>query len=188
MWTFEYDETGTISSIVWSDKFRQMLGYHDAADFPDVPDSWFRLIHPADQKNVLAFMAMVPVDPEGRTKYSLEHRIKIPDGSYQWFCINAEVVRRANGMAKRMVGILVNIDSRKNLVLREEKYAAFHHVLTSTNICEYYINLQENSFNSLKVEGSLLEIFEQNSTWDDLIREFIDHFICEEDQAEARQI
>ena len=188
MWTFEYDETGTISSIVWSDKFRQMLGYHDAADFPDVLDSWFRLIHPADQKNVLAFMAMIPADPAGRTKYSLEHRIKIPDGSYQWFCINAEVVRRANGMAKRMVGILVNIDTRKNLVMREEKYAAFHQVLTSTNICEYYINLQENSFNSLKVEGSFLEIFEQTSTWDDLIREFIDHFVCEEDQAEARQI
>lgn len=188
MWTFEYDKAGSLSSVVWSDKFRQMLGYHDVTDFPNVLDSWFRLVHPADQKTVLAFMAMIPTDPAGRTKYSLEYRVKVPDGSYQWFSINAEVVRRANGIAKRMVGIFINIDTRKRLALREEKYAAFHRVLTSTNICEYYINLQENSFNSLKVEGSLLEIFEQNSTWDDLIREFINHFICEESREEARQI
>lgn len=39
MWTFEYDAHGKLESVVWSERFRHMLGYQDATDFPDELDS-----------------------------------------------------------------------------------------------------------------------------------------------------
>lgn len=124
MWTFEYNEKGQLDSVTWSDRFRQMLGYQDTSDFPNKLDSWFRLVHPSDREQVLAFMDMVPTDPTGQTKYNMEYRVKMPDGTYQWFSINAEVVRRASGIARRIVGIFFNIDVRKNTTVLAEKYSA----------------------------------------------------------------
>ena len=45
----------------------------------------------------------------------------------------------------------------------------FYRAYTTANLCEYYVDLQENSFNSLKVEETLSGLFEESSTWDELI-------------------
>ena len=60
---------------------------------------------------------------------------------------------------------------------------AFHRAYTKSNICEYYVNLKDNTFDSLKVEDSLLGIFEKSTTWDELIHEYLDKFVCEEDKS-----
>ena len=42
------------------------------------------------------------------------------------------------------------------------------------NLCEYYVDLQENTFESMKVKGSLQEIFNKSRTWDELIQMFLE--------------
>ena len=45
-WTMDFDESGAMTRVNWSDEFRRMLGYRDANDFPDVLESWSDLLHP----------------------------------------------------------------------------------------------------------------------------------------------
>ena len=159
MWTFEYDTEGKLESVVWSERFRHMLGYQDTTDFPDELDSWFRLIHPQDQEYMQAFMDMVPTDPTGQTKYNMEYRIKMPDGTYQWFSINAEVVRRANGIARRMVGIFFNIDVRKNTTILTEKYNALDKLIQGmTRVVNRFAvcDLENNSYEWYEMEDNKL--------------------------------
>ena len=48
-----------------------------------------------------------------------------------------------------------------NAEYRMRKIDAFHRAYTESNICEYYVNLKDNTFDSLKVENSLLGLFEK---------------------------
>ena len=57
------------------------------------------------------------------------------------------------------------------------KSDAFHRAYTESNICEYYVDLRENTFDSLKVDESMLGLFEKSSTWDEMIHEYIDKFV-----------
>lgn len=188
LWYFDFDEDGKICDVHWSDRFRKMLGYHDAADFPDVLESWAHLLHPDDRREAARKLQSVVNDRSGRIKYDLSHRVKMKNGRYEWFRANAEVTRRMNGTPSRMVGIFVNIDKQKRAELQRERYEAFHRAYTDTNICEYYVDLQENTFDSLKVEDALLEIFEKNTSWDEMIHQFIERYVCEEDKTAVTMI
>ena len=102
-------------------------------------------------------------------KYDVEYRMRMADGTYQWFKDKGEVSRRADGTAFRMAGIFINIDAEKRARQYTQRVDAFHRAYTTANLCEYYVDLQENSFNSLKVEETLSGLFEESSTWDELI-------------------
>lgn len=82
-----------------------------------------------------------------------------------------------------MVGTFINIEEQRSQELFVKKSDAFHRAYTESNICEYYVNLKDNTFGSLKVENSLLGLFEKSTTWDELIQEYLDKFVCEEDKS-----
>ena len=126
-------------------------------------------------------------DRTNETKYDVEYRLKMLDGSYQWFRANAEIVRRTDGTAHRITGIFVNIDTAKKAAMQQRKAEVFHNAFTKTNLCEYYVNLKENTFDSMKVESSMMDIFDSSDTWDDLIKAMVDNYICEEYKQEVRQ-
>ena len=104
------------------------------------------------------------------------------DGQYQWFRASAEVIRRLDGSANRIAGIISNIDAEKRSRMQAQRAAAFHRAFTSANLCEYYVNLEKNTFDTFKVEPSLMTAFEQSHTWDELIRFFVDNYVVEEDK------
>ena len=52
-------------------------------------------------------------DKTNTTKYNVEYRLKMQDGQYQWFRASAEVIRRLDGSANRIAGIISNIDAEK---------------------------------------------------------------------------
>ena len=66
--------------------------------------------------------------------------------------------------------------------MQAQRAAAFHRAFTSANLCEYYVNLEKNTFDTFKVEPSLMTAFEQNHTWDGLVRFFVDNYVVEEDK------
>ena len=44
------------------------------------------------------------------------------------------------------------------------------------------MNLEANTFDTFKVEPSLMTVFEQSHTWDELIRHFVDSYVVEKDK------
>ena len=91
-------------------------------------------------------------------------------------------IRRLDGSASRIAGIFINIDAEKKEIMQAQKSAAFHRAFTKTDLCEYYVNLEENTFDTFKVEPSLMTVFEQSHTWDELIRHFVDSYVVETDK------
>lgn len=183
LWYFDCDEAGNISQVNWSHDFRSLLGYHDILDFPDELESWAGLLHPDDRDDTLERLYSAIADRTDQQKFESDFRMKTAEGGYQWFRAKAAVTRRLDGTARRIAGIFVNINQEKQAAMREKRAEAFHNAYTKANICEYYLDLKENSFESMKVEGSLLEIFEQSDTWDELIQAFLKHFVCDADKA-----
>ena len=92
------------------------------------------------------------------------------------------MIRRLDGSANRIAGIISNIDAEKRSRMQAQRAAAFHRAFTSANLCEYYVNLEKNTFDAFKVEPSLMTAFEQNHTWDGLVRFFVDNYVVEEDK------
>ena len=182
LWYFECNENDEIVHANWSHAFRQLLGYHDILDFPNKLDSWSNLLHPEDYDRVMQLLLETIADKTNTTKYNVEYRLKIQDGQYHWFRASAEVIRRLDGSANRIAGIISNIDAEKRSRMQAQRAAAFHRAFTSANLCEYYVNLEKNTFDAFKVEPSLMTAFEQNHTWDGLVRFFVDNYVVEEDK------
>ena len=181
-WTLECDETGRIVRASWSHAFRQILGYHDALDFPNQLDAWSELLHPEDKDRVMTLLLKTVADKTNTTKFSVEYRLKLQYGPYQWFRASAEVIRRLDGTASRITGIIYNIEEEKQSRMQAQRAAAFHRAFTNANLCEYYVNLEQNTFDTFKVEDSLMTAFEQSQTWDELVKFFVDNYVVEQDK------
>lgn len=186
-WHMDCDEQGNIINTRWSHAFRKMLGYHNIIDFPDVLESWENLLHPADHDRVLTALKNSICDKSNKQKYNVDYRIRMKDGTYEWCRATAEIIRRKDGSARRIAGIFFNVDKEKKAMMQIQKSNAFHKAFTKSNLCEYYVDLQHNSFESLKVEPSLLTVFETSHTWDELIQNLIDNYVCEEYKNAVKQ-
>ena len=75
-WTMDFDETGAMVQVTWSDEFRRMIGYHDTDDFPDVLESWSDLLHPNDKECVLKEYNETISDYSGQKIYDVEYRLR----------------------------------------------------------------------------------------------------------------
>lgn len=182
LWYFDCDENSDIIRVSWSHAFRRILGYHDVLDFPNKLNSWSDLLHPEDKERVMNLLQKTMKDKTNKTKYNIEYRLKTNDGQYHWFRASAEVIRRLDGSANRIAGILSNMDAEKRSLMQAQKLAVFHRAFTSANLCEYYVNLEKNTFDTFKVEASLMTAFEQSHTWDELVKFFVDNYVIEEDK------
>ena len=114
-WSVEFDQNGKYKSILYSHEFRTMLGYHDIVDFPNQLEVWEESIHPEDRKRVVEDFCGAIEDRSNQKKYNVKYRMRLADGSYEWFRDSAEITRRADGTAYRMAGIFVNIDKEEKL-------------------------------------------------------------------------
>ena len=182
LWYHDCNENGDIVNVYWSHAFRRLLGYRDILDFPNELAAWSELLHPEDKDRVLKLLQDTIADKTNQTKYKVEYRLKTKVGRYLWFRASAEVIRRLDGSAKRIAGILSNIDAEKRSRMQAQRAAAFHRAFTSANLCEYYVNLEKNTFDTFKVEASLMTAFEQSRTWDELIGFFVDNYVVAQDK------
>lgn len=153
-WYFDCDENSEIVNANWSHEFRKMLGYHDTLDFPNKLESWSDLLHPQDKEKVMIQLQAAIKDKTNQIKYQVEYRMRMKDNQYQWFRASAEVIRRLDGSASRIAGIFINIDGEKKEIMQAHKSAAFHRAFTKADLCEYYVNLEANTFDTFKVEPS----------------------------------
>lgn len=125
-WYMDCDLEGNITTVNWSHSFRRLLGYRDILDFPNVFSSWSELLHPDEREQVLARLYAALQDRTNATKYDVEYRMRMQDGSYHWFHAVAEITRRLDGTARRIGGAFINID-------KEKKSEAMEHLLRSVS-------------------------------------------------------
>lgn len=123
MWAMEFDERGNMVSVFWSDKFRQMLGYQDETDFPNVLESWSNLLHPEDKEQVLTEYYDTINDYTGKKEYNVEYRLLTKDRGYRWYRASGRLSRQPDGTPISYVGIFVDITNQKELdkALREQR-------------------------------------------------------------------
>lgn len=73
-------------------------------------------------------------------------------------------------------------DESKKAQMQAHRSAAFHRAFTDANLCEYYVNLEENTFDIFKVEPSLMTVFERSGTWGELVHHLVNRYVVEGDR------
>ena len=116
-----HDPTNPDNVIWWSDEFRQLLGYSNEMDFPNVIDSWYDRLHPDDKDRVIAAYMNHLLDATGETPYDMEYRLLKKNGEYSYFHTAGETVRDENGNALRVMGALKDITESKDILHEIEK-------------------------------------------------------------------
>jgi PAS domain S-box-containing protein len=93
----------------WSQQLRNLLGFTDERDFPNVLASWADRLHPQDKPGTLDAFARHLNDKSGNTPYEVKNRIAMKDGSYRWFHAQGETLRDERGTPIRVAGSLRDI-------------------------------------------------------------------------------
>ncbi|MET0612256.1 MAG: PAS domain-containing protein, partial [Pseudomonas caspiana] len=93
----------------WSQQFRNLLGFNDEHDFPNVLASWADRLHPQDKQGTLDAFARHLNDKSGNTPYEVRNRLAMKDGSYRWFHAQGETLRDERGTPIRVAGSLRDI-------------------------------------------------------------------------------
>ena len=119
VWMAYYNENAEISSVVYTDEFRNMLGY-SRAEFPDSFDTLGKIIHPDKVNEVFAAYGAAEKDRSGRKKFDIDYPLLTKLNGYKWFHAAGECIRKSNGAPKVFIGTFTDIDeSKKNAELLE---------------------------------------------------------------------
>lgn len=171
-----YDEKLTIWSV--SNYFLQLLGWDDLDEFMKASDGSMLSVVCNEQKHIFS--------PAGLHDLQGSHTLYLTDS--KGLSIPVRIVKAdARDNKGRPIGVL-SVRSDHFARNQEAREAVFHRAFTDMNLCEYYVDLQENTFESMKVKGSLQEISNKSRTWDELIQMFLDNYVCPESKEAVAQI
>lgn len=171
-----YDEKLTIWSV--SNYFLQLLGWDDLDEFMKASDGSMLSVVCNEQKHIFS--------PAGLHDLQGSHTLYLTDS--KGLSIPVRIVKAdARDNKGRPIWVL-SVRSDHFARNQEAREAVFHRAFTDMNLCEYYVDLQENTFESMKVKGSLQEISNKSRTWDELIQMFLDNYVCPESKEVVAQI
>ena len=109
--TWDWDITK--GELYWSDRIWPIFGYKKEVT-ETTYDNFLAAIHPDDRQDVVDAVTRCVENGE---VYNIEHRVVWPDGSVHWVFESGDVVRGEDGTALHMLGMVQDIDSRKNAEL-----------------------------------------------------------------------
>ena len=115
-WSMDFNESGEMTRVSWSDEFRRMVGYHGPEDFPDVLESWSDLLHPDDRESVLKEFHETISDYSGEKKYDVEYRLLTKNRGYRWYRAVGKPTRRPDGSPVTYLGVFIDITERKEMI------------------------------------------------------------------------
>lgn len=113
----EKDAMHPKSIWTWSAEFRRMIGFENAADFPNKVNSWTDRLHPDDVEATFAAFGGHLEDRTGRARYNITYRLKMRDGNYRWFRATGGCVHQPDGTI-RACGSLTDVHDQ--MVLQSE--------------------------------------------------------------------
>jgi PAS domain S-box-containing protein len=96
-------------SVEESDKFVAMLGLPPGTRHANARE-WAKYLHPDDlQRATEKFAAAI----HGNSDYEDEHRLVGADGVTRWIHVKGKVIPEADGTPSRMMGVVVDVSSRR---------------------------------------------------------------------------
>ena len=119
-WSIEFNEQGQVEKCIWSQPFRQMLGYNSEEEFPNVLDSWANLLHPEDKPRVWKAFWDAVNDYSGNTIYDVEYRLQTKYNGWRWYHAAGNLIRKSDGSPVTYVGLFIDIDEKKSLKVLSE--------------------------------------------------------------------
>lgn len=123
-WSMEFGEGGEMTSCMWTDTFRHMLGYESEEDFPNVLESWSNLLHEEDKPHVMQEYWDTVQDYTGVKTYDVEYRLLTRNNGWRWFHAAGRLSRRENGTPIAFYGLFVDIDDQKKMEERLQRQTA----------------------------------------------------------------
>ncbi len=151
LWYMHFPEDGNVTvdtPFMWSDRFRNMVGYTDTEDFPNVLGSWSLKIHPTEHDEVFEAFAASLADKTGNTPYDVKYRLLLKSGEYKWFKASGTVKRDAAGNPLMIGGSLTDIDEDvKNKAELEKTLVRFEYSQAMVSDGVWSARLYDNSRN-----------------------------------------
>ena len=110
------DPVNPNNKFLWTDEFRQLMGYSSEEDFPNVLNSWSDRLHPDDKERALNAFALHMLDVTGKTPFDIEYQLLKKNNEYSYYRATGESLRDEEGNAIHVAGTLIDItDDKKNL-------------------------------------------------------------------------
>lgn len=120
-WSMQFDSSGNIQKVIWSEKFRKMLGYKGEGDFPNTLESWSNLLHKDDKTLTLNNFYSTIEDRTGKKIYDVRYRLLTRAQGYRWFHATGRIVRRQDGSPEVFYGVFMDIDDemKRDIMLKD---------------------------------------------------------------------
>ncbi|MCL2631118.1 MAG: ATP-binding protein [Firmicutes bacterium] len=124
LWDLEVvaeDSVNPRNKAIWTDEFRQLIGYSNETDFPNELSSWINRLHPEDKQRTLNAFENHMTDRTGKTPFDVEYRLLKKNNEYSYYRATGETMRDENGKAIRVAGALMDITQAKNALIEMNK-------------------------------------------------------------------
>ena len=124
LWDMEIirDDPMNIQNLItYSDEFREILGYSDTNDFPDLLSSFYNCLHPDDYQMVTDKINNHINDLTGNTPFDPEYKAKKKNGEYVYVRATGESIRDEDGYAIRTLGTIMDISEEVNTLENTER-------------------------------------------------------------------
>ncbi|MDR2726205.1 MAG: PAS domain-containing protein, partial [Candidatus Adiutrix sp.] len=116
LWDMDILDGDPLSSknrLTYSQEFRNMLGYADENDFPNVLSSWSDRLHPDDKERALNALKSHLNDYSGKTIFDVTYRMRMKNGKYRYFQAFGTTMRSPAGAPICVAGALADITEKK---------------------------------------------------------------------------
>ena len=146
LWDMEVvdgDPVNPDNKIIWSQEFRQKLGFDSERDFPNVLGSWINRLHPDDIERAISAVVAHLNDHTGKTPFDIEYRLMRKNGGYRHIHAFGSTIRDGAGVPLRMTGALMDIDEKKLMKAIEHQDALLHVV---NQAAVFLLNADVDSF------------------------------------------
>ena len=117
------DPVNPNNTFIWTDEFRNLLGFSNENDFPNVLGSWGDRIHTEDSERVYAAFSGHMTDYSNRTPFDVKYKIKLKNGDYHWVHSEGETIRDKAGAPLKVLGSIRDINGEKLRELLESELA-----------------------------------------------------------------
>jgi len=124
LWELETnrDDPMNIKNVItYSAEFREILGYDDEHEFPNVLSSFHDCLHPDDYQMVTDNMNNHILDTSGKTPFDAEYQAKKKNGEYIYIRATGQSIRDDNGNAVRTLGTIMDITEEINTLVNTER-------------------------------------------------------------------
>ena len=167
------DPVSPNNKFTWSKEFRQMLGFNDERDFPNLLSSWSDRLHKDDKERTLkAFTAHI-TDLSGKTPYDIEYRLMLKSGEYRYFHAYGNTLRNIAGIPLRVAGALMDITEKVEMAKALED--ALEEAKTASNAkSEFLANMSHEMRTPLNAIIGLTGVTLENDALNEEIQKLLE--------------